>query len=54
MPPFFVPLFLKTLITQSLKVKRQNKTVRCDLCYFLYVPIKNYHILILLLCESIS
>ena len=49
-----MPLFLKTLITQNLKLKSQNKTVRCDLCYFLYMLIKNYHISILFLCESIS
>ena len=49
MPPFF-----KTLITQDLKLKSQNIIIRCDLCYFLYVLIKNYHISILFLCESIS
>ena len=35
MPPFFVPLFLKTLIIQNFKLKSQNKTVRCDL-YMLF------------------
>ena len=47
-------LFLKTLIVQNLKLKSQNKTVGCDLCYFFYVFIKNYHISILFICESIS
>ena len=49
MPPFF-----KTLITQNLKLKSKKKPVRCDLCYFLYELIKNYHISILFLCESIG
>ena len=49
-----MPSFFKTLITQNLKHKSQNKTVRYDLYYFLYMLIKKYHISILFLCESIS
>ena len=29
-----MPSFFKTLINQNLNHKCQNKTVRCDLCYF--------------------
>ena len=29
-----MPPFLKILINQNLNHKRQNKTVRCDLCLF--------------------
>ena len=40
MPLLFVPPFLKVLINQNLNHKCQNKTVRCDIYYFLYVLIK--------------
>ena len=37
-----MPLFFKTLITQNLKLKNQNKTIRCDLCYFVNI-LNNYY-----------
>ena len=44
MPPFFcastMPPFLKTLIIQNLKLKRQNKTVGYDLHHFIYAHVK--------------
>ena len=36
MPPFF-----KTLITQNLKLKFENKTVRYELHHFIYAHVKN-------------
>ena len=44
MPPFFMPLFLKTLITQNLNLKIQNKTVGYELHHFIYARVKNYGI----------
>ena len=44
---FTMPLFLKTLIIQNLKLKSQNKTVRYDLHHFIYTRLKNYDISIL-------
>ena len=37
-------LFFKTSITQNLKLKSQNKTVRYDLHHFIYAHVKNYNI----------
>ena len=42
MPSFFVPQYLKKLITQNVKFKYQNKIVRYDLRYFIYARVKNY------------
>ena len=39
-----MPPFLKTLITQNLKLKSQNNTVGYDLHYFIYASVKNYDI----------
>ena len=47
MPPFF-----KTIITQNLKLKGQNKTVRYDLHHFNYARVKNYDILTLFWLSS--
>ena len=44
--------FLKTLITQNLKLKSQNKTVGYDLHHFIYACVKNYDILILFWLSS--
>ena len=44
MPSFFVPPYLKNLITQNVKFKYQNKIVRYDLHYFIYARVKNYDI----------
>ena len=41
MPSF---LFLKTLITQNLNLKIQNKTVGYELYHFIYAHVKNYGI----------
>ena len=41
MPPFYVTLFLRTLITQNLKLKSHNKIVGYDLLYFIYARAKN-------------
>ena len=48
-----VPPSLKILINQNLNQKHQNKIIRCNQCYFIYVLIKKYHILILFSYESI-
>ena len=39
-----MPPFLKSLITQNLKLKSQTKTVGYDLHHFIYAYIKNYDI----------
>ena len=39
-----MPLFLKTLITQNLKLRSQNKTDGYDLHYFINAHVKNYDI----------
>ena len=36
--------FLKTLITQNLKLKSQNNTVGYNLHHFIYARVKNYDI----------
>ena len=52
MPSFFVPPFLKTLITQNLNLKIQNKTVGYELHHFIYAHVKNYGISILFWLSS--
>ena len=47
-----MPPFLKTLITQNLKLKSQNKTVGYDLHHFIYARVKNYDISILFWLSS--
>ena len=39
-----MPPFLRTLITQNLKLKSQNKTIGYDLHHFIYTRVKNYDI----------
>ena len=39
-----MPPFLKTLITQNLNLKSQNKTVGYDLHHFIYALVKKYDI----------
>ena len=44
MPPHWVSLFFKTLITKNLKLKSQNKTVRYGLYHFIHAYVKYYDI----------
>ena len=47
-----MPLFLKTLIIQNLKLKSQNKIVGYDIYHVIYAHVKNYNISILFWLSS--